>query len=194
MIFNKVTKQAFVHPPKTGTHTTQAFLRSLGWKALPKPHALTQEFLNTYPNLDSYEIFGFLRDPLKRFESTVLYLKRPWIINRQFSSILLAGNTADSVESLSYEHVVNNFAEISSLLPVFFMPQSAWLNHPKVTVLNFENIESELRRISGNYSQPIEKLNVGTDFGRSVITPAVKEFVRQQYADDYRLWNTLNGA
>ena len=47
---------------------------------------------------------------------------------------------------------------------------------------------------AGNTEQPLVRYNTSTDFGRSVITPAVEEFVRQQYADDYRLWNTLNGA
>jgi hypothetical protein len=73
-------------------------------------------------------------------------------------------------------------------------PQSHWLADPRVTVLDFRNIETELQRISERPDVLVRRLNTSDGEWKSVITPAVEEFVRQQYADDYRLWDTLNGA
>ena len=187
MVFNKATKQAFVHPPKTGTHTTQNFLKAIGWKTLPMTHARTERLIRDYPNLNDYTLYGFLRDPLLRFESVILHLKRMFGVHPIFEKVLRDNGVTDSLEAVSYETVISVFPKMAEALPAFCHQQAAWLNHPKVTVLDFRNMEAELRRITGNNEQPLVRYNTSTDFGRSVITPAVEEFVRQQYADDYVL-------
>lgn len=187
MVFNKETKQAFVHPPKTGTHSIQAFLKSCGWKQLPMTHARTARLLHDYPNLNDYLIYGFLRDPLLRFESVILHLKRMQIVDDVFKKVLQDNAITKPVELVSYEDVIDIFPQLSVALPAFCHSQSQWLNHPKVTVLDFRNIESELRRISGNNQLPIPKENESTGFGKSEITSKVIEFVRHQYEDDYNL-------
>jgi hypothetical protein len=68
-----------------------------------------------------------------------------------------------------------------------FRPQYLWFDTPNVIALDYQNFEYELRRITNNYAQPIQNYNVSTNFGRSVITQKVKDFVREQYAADYAL-------
>lgn len=187
MMFNKVTKEAFVHPPKTGTHSIQNFLMPLGWKKLPMTHARTTRLISDYPNLASYTIYGFLRDPLQRFESAILHIKRSVRVDQVLSGVLREQGITDSVEAVPYETLIGIFPALHVALPAFFRPQAAWLDHPQVTVLDFANMEAELRRITGNTDQPFVQHNVGTDFGKSVITPAVEEFVRDYYAADYQL-------
>ena len=187
MVFNKATKQAFVHPPKTGTHTTQDFLRTLGWKTLPMTHARTERLIRDYPNLNDYTIYGFLRDPLLRFESVILHLKRMPTVDSIFEKVLRGNGVTDSLEVVSYETVIDVFPKLAEALPAFCHQQAAWLDHPKVTVLDFDNYETELRRISGNYTSPLSIKNKSTDFGKSVVTQRVIDFVRQEYAADYAL-------
>lgn len=187
MIFNKTTKQAFVHPPKTGTHSIRAFLKALGWKGIPKTHLRTDQLIAEYPNLNDYTIYGFLRDPLLRFESAVLHLKRAPEAKNYFENVLRDNGVTDSLETVSYETVISVFPKLAERLPAFCHQQAVWLDHPKVTILDFDNLEAELRRITGNTTQPMESLNTATDFGRSEITQAVRDFVREQYAADYAL-------
>lgn len=193
MVFDKETKQAFVHPAKTGTQTIRAFLKSVGWKELLSAHTPTENLIKKYPNLNHYTIYGFCRNPLARFESAILHMKRGPRVNKHFEIVLRDAGITESLETVSYETIISVFPQIGQRLGGFLMPQSYWLNHPKITVLDFDNLESELRRISGNTTQPIEMLNAATEFGRSEITQLVRDFVKNQYADDYELAkNKLN--
>ncbi len=193
MIFHKPSKQAMVHPPKTGTITMHNFLRAAGWKALPNTHAKTERFIKDYPNLNDYTIYGFFRDPLKRFESAVLYVKRTPNVSKNFEKIVLQNGFDKTAEMTSYDTVVDIFLSLKDAMPVFFRPQTVWLDHPKVTTLDFDNFESELRRITGDYKNEIPVLNKSTDFGRSVITDKVREFVRDYYAADYQFAKDVLG-
>lgn len=193
MVFNKQTKQAFIHPAKTGTQTIRAFLKSVGWKELSMTHSPLDVLIEKYPNLNDYTVYGFLRNPLSRFESAVLHLKRGPVIDNFFRKALRENGIDSSLEAVSYETIVNVFPQVLRGTGGFLQPQSYWLSHPQVTVLDFDNLETELRRISGNTTQPIEMLNTATDFGRSEITQTVRDFVKSQYADDYELAkNKLN--
>jgi hypothetical protein len=194
MFFNKQTKQAFIFPPKTGTITVRHFLGAIGWKGLTPHHQTTEEWIKTYPVLEDYNIYGFLRDPLKRFESAILHIKQFPMAKGFFAEFLKARGIEKTAETVTYEELCGIHSDLIVQFEHFFRPQAIWLDHPKVTILDFRNMEAELRRITGNTEQPLVRYNTSTDFGRSVITPAVGEFVRQHYADDYRLWDTLNGA
>lgn len=194
MFFNKATKQAFIFPPKTGTISVRHFLGSIGWHGLRPYHLTVDEWIEKYSALNDYKIYGFCRNPLERFESAILHCKQVRYLQDDFQKLLQRSGISESVEVVSYETLTNIHASLVEEFKGLFLPQTRWLNHPKVTVLNFRNMEAELRRITGNTEQPLVRYNTSTDFGRSVITPAVEEFVRQQYADDYRLFDTLNGA
>lgn len=180
MFFNKETKQAFVFPPKTGTISVRHFLGSIGWHGKMPFHKKTAGLLEEYPALNDYQLFGFYRDPVKRFESTILHLKQmPVHFDDRVKNIL----NGASFEDAPYDLFANS--ESCDLFGLLFAPQVNWLNHPKVTALDFNNLEAELRRITGNTTQPMPHKNKNSDFGRKEITPAVVEFVKKHYAEDY---------
>jgi len=185
MVYNKLTKEAFVHPPKTGTVTTQKFLKNLGWKQLQSRHPLPEKLIEAFPELNEYTLYGFLRDPLKRFESAVLFCKQT--DGQGIFEVLRTNGISDSVETVSYETLIGVFSDLNNRLRYFFDPQAAWLGHHKVTVLDFSNMEKELRRITGDTESLMTLENASTDYGRSVITQKVIDFVRQHYAADYAL-------
>lgn len=184
MVFNKGKRIAFVFPPKTGSISTGSFLKSIGWKSLPYKHLETKIYLDELPNLNNYTIYGFLRNPLARFESAILHLKRDSEID---DFVHIIESNGKHVETVSYDEIVDLFPAIIQKLPIFLGLQSKWLSHPKVTVLDFDNLESELRRITGDTTTPMPTYNVSDGFGKSVITDKVRAFVREYYAADYAL-------
>ncbi len=177
MFFNKQKKLAFVLPPKCGTHTLRNFFQHSWWHYLPPGHGTLDKFIAKYPNLANYTVYGFLRDPLLRFESSLRHIYRV----RQPKGAL------DGVQFESYEHMISLFPALLTHHEMLLKPQSDWLADPRVTVLDFRNIETELQRISERPNVPVRRLNSSDGEWKSVITPAVEEFVRQQYADDYVL-------
>jgi len=182
MFFDKATKQVFLFPTKVGTMSARHFLGSIGWHGKMPIHGKPNQLLDKYPNLDNYSFFGFFRDPVSRFESAILHLKQmPSILNSNLDNFL----NGTSRENARYELFLSN--EFLSLFPVVFDRQVDWLDHPKVTPLDFDNFESELRRVTGNTTQPLERRNANTDFGRQEITDDVRAFVREYYAADYAL-------
>lgn len=183
MFFHKDKKLAFLLPPKIGTHTLIDFLPKCGFYALPPVHRNFEWFANKYPNLSQYTVYAFMREPMDYFESAFRYMRRSISPDSE-----LAG-----IDFQSYEQMIEYLPAFQREINILTKPQSWWLSDTRLTLLNFNNFESELRRITGNTDQPIPKLNAADEW-RGVITPAVEEFVRQHYADDYRLWNTLNGA
>jgi len=179
MYFSKEKKLCLYEPPKTGTRTAQAFLRSVGWHFLAPDHGFPEDYLKAHPNLYNYKAFAFFRNPLDRFISLILFVKQHYSSNIK---------TKDkNIKDYSYEEFVNSFDVIKSHIPILSAAQSCWMTHPNTEVLNFDNYEAEIRRISGDYTNPVIIKNKSTDFGRSVVTQKVIDFVRQEYAADYAL-------
>lgn len=185
MFFNKETKQAFVFPPKTGTITTRHFLGSIGWNGLRPYHLTTSEWIEKYPALNDYTIYGFYRDPVKRFESAILHCKQFHLIRDTLAEVLKSNGISKSVEGVSYDELVDIHEAFFAAIKAFGLPQTHWLDHPKVTALDFTKFEEELRRVTGNTTQALVRRNVSSDFGRSEITPKVVDFVKAHYASDY---------
>lgn len=187
MWFHKETKKAFILPPKTGSVSIRSFLEKLNWKCLTHQAETSLSLIAKYPNLATYSIYGFLRDPLKRFESSILHVKQVPFYRNWFDNFLT--NKPYTREFISYEEMIAILPELCQheWANVFFLPQKNWFDAPNVTVLDFENIESEVRRITNNTLETFESLNVSTNFGRSEITQTVRDFVREHYADDYAL-------
>lgn len=194
MLFHKPSQQAFVFPSKCGSNTVMQFLTDCGWKNLGKNYFVPEYFIGMYPNLQNYQIYAFVRDPVLRFESGILHIKQVIYSRLRFDQFLIDQGISKTRETVSYEDLIPTFSKMQEKFFATLSPQVKWHQAPNVIALNFNNMENELRRITGNTEQPLMRYNTSTNFGRSVITPAVEEFVRQQYADDYRLWNTLNGV
>lgn len=178
MIFNKQTKQAFVLPPKTGTTTIESLLLSSNWKSLEQRHSKLENMLINYPNLNNYKIYGFLRDPLMRFKSAIRLA-----LGAVDARIVLEETESPEI-TLNTKLPKRNHDVFANL---FFEPQFNWLNHPKVTILSFDNLETELQKIVENIVKPIPKLNASLDFNDVKISQPVCDFVRQKYAVDYAL-------
>jgi hypothetical protein len=187
MFFHKASQQAFVFPTKCGTYTVMNFLHNCGWKNVGNNHLPAEWFIEKYPNLQNYEIYAFVRDPVLRFESGILHIKQVSGSKLSLDKFLIDQNIAKNLESASYEDLIPVFSAKLKKFSVIFDPQVKWHQAPNVRALDFNNMEAELRRITGNADQPLVRYNTSTDVGRSVITQNVIDFVRQEYAADYVL-------
>lgn len=186
MLFQKEQKLCLFLPPKNGTNTAINFLTSSDWKMIkPLGHILPEHAVEKWPNLTQYRPHVFVRNPLNRFISTVLFLKQK--DEERFQGVLTASGIEESVEGCSYDQVIDAFGNFKSIFKILLFPQSRWATLPNTEILDFDNYEAEIRRISGNYTNPLIIKNKSTDFGRSVITQKVIDFVRQEYAADYAL-------
>lgn len=198
MVFHKESQQAFVFPTKCGTCTVMNFLHNCGWKNVGNNHFPAEWFIEKYPNLKNYQIYAFVRDPVLRFESGVLHIKQVSRSQSIFDKFLSDQNIAKNWESVSYEDLIPAFSAKHKKFSVIFDPQVKWHQAPNVKALDFNNMEAELRRITGNADQPLVRYNTSTDFGRSKITQTVRDFVRDYYAADYALakdrlgWNWVS--
>lgn len=195
MIFHKEKKLCLFMPPRTGSTTARIFLAKNGWNLLKPEHGRPDQHLKKYPNIAEYKAHVFLRNPLTKFVSSILFLKRVFIPNgtpQHFGYALveelIKANGLDcTVESLSYDQVVDLFPQFKEKFGVMFLAQVDWATMPGTEVLDFDNYEAELRRISGAEG-PIPNLNpTRNDYGKSVVTQKVIDFVRQEYAADYAL-------
>lgn len=195
MLFNKNKKFCLFLPPRTGTTTARAFLKQHGWNLIAPHHGYPHEHLKKYPVIAEYKPYIFLRNPINRFVSSILYLKRIPITGTELqhhghkaTEEIIKKNGLDcTVETLSYEQIVDLFPQFKERFGVMFPAQIDWATMPGTEVLDFDNYEAELCRISGAEG-PIPKLNpTRNDYGKSVVTQKVIDFVRQEYAADYAL-------
>jgi len=172
MLFHKEKLLALFLVPKTGTTSANDFLKKFGWQSLMPEHQTPEYFVKCYLNLNKYQFFAYIRDPLKRFESTVLYLKSLGIAN------------------VTYGEFVDRFEYFRKDDMGLLYPQVRWFKDSRVQALDFDNYESELRRISGvadTSSYEIQKLNNTSSVEKGVVTQKVIDFVRSYYAEDYAL-------
>jgi len=189
MLFNKDKKVALLTPPRTGSHTARVFLRSCGWFALkpPEQHNNLTELVANYPNLNNYTAYCFLRDPLKRFESTLLLWKQHETASEILKIRLQKIGITTPIAEISYDEIVDNFHNLFELKWNLMRPLASWLDDPRVIALDFDNYDNELRRIADKPDSVIQKHFVSSDFGKSVVTDKVRAFVREFYAADYAL-------
>ncbi len=181
MLFRKDVKLAFVLPPKCGSLSTKQFLFTYGFKVVshstltPNHHVKFQDAVKLYPNLADYSVYGILRDPAARFISAVNYLNK-------------------TESSQKYQKFIDNFAQKRLLRPIFFEPQVAWLDHPKVKVIDFDNLAEEVMKIVNGLDgiKTFPHLHKSTLVGNP-ISDGVKAFVREQYAADYEFAKNVLG-
>ena len=139
MVFNKEKKIAFVLPTRTGSTTLTHYLASEGWFQVLEKHAPMTELLDKYPNLESYKIYGFFRDPLSRFESIILFIKQKTIIPFVRKRPVRRTSTGKLIDDLTYDEVVDHFDEFNNMSGLLLKKQIFWLDHPQVKTLDFHN-------------------------------------------------------
>ena len=187
MIFHKESKLCLFEPTKTGTRTARDFLRNAGWVYIAPDHGYPEDYLAKYPNLAQYQAYCFLRNPLERFVSAILFLKQLESGATRIQQVIDENAISATVETLTYEQLIDYLSQFNAKFPIMLEPQSRWATLPGTEILDFDNYEAEIRRISGDYTNPIVVQNKSTDFGKSVVTQKVIDFVRQHYAADYAL-------
>jgi hypothetical protein len=193
MVFDKRLKIAFVLPTKTGSTALRCYLRQYGFFRLKEKHETVDKLIELYPNLSEYKIYGFLRNPLERFESTILYSKQNRIFSSVVASRLVEHGIDKSLEEISYDEIIDNFAKVYDQNWALFRPQVDWLKHPLVTALDYHNMQAELNRVVATFDEPMPVMNQSSDFGKSVITDKVINFVRNYYAADYQFAKDVLG-
>jgi hypothetical protein len=191
MIFHKEKKLCMFLPPKNGTFSTRAFLKKSGWIFLNPPHVYPEMLLKKYTNLSSYKYFAFMRHPIDKFESAMLFTKKQPGGFALVEKMISQKGFNCTVENLTYDQFIDGIDIVKN--EIMFQPQVKWFLLPGTEVLNFDNFESELRRISGDYVSPLEAKNVTGDFGKSVITQKVIDFVKTEYAADCAFWKERFG-
>ena len=129
MWFNKPTKQAFIFPTKTGSVTARNFLKNIGWRNISDQMTPPSVLIDKYPNLASYSIYGFVRDPLARFESAILFLKQIETHMDNFNKAIEESGINVSKNEISYDQVVDIFPVLRefSVSNAVFTPQHLWL-------------------------------------------------------------------
>lgn len=193
MVFDKRLKIAFVLPTKTGSTSLRCYLREYGFFRLKEKHETVDKLIELYPNLVDYSIYGFFRNPIERFESALLYAKQHRIFSRVVEAKLKNIGVTKTLEEISYDEMVDNFSSLFDDSLLLFRPQVDWLKHPKVTALDYHNMQAELTRVVAKFDEPMPVLNKANDFGRSVITDKVRDFVRNYYAADYQFAKDVLG-
>lgn len=188
MLFHKEKKQCMFLPPKNGTTTAQIFLKKSGWHYLKPQHVYPEMLLEKHPNLAGYNYYAFFRNPLERFVSSIIFTKQKEGGFKILTKVIEDRQLGCTVEDMTYDQFVDNFSLIEERTPsVVYEAQSRWMTLPGTEILDFDNYEAEIRRISGDYVSPVIVQNKSTDFGKSVVTQKVIDFVRQHYAADYAL-------
>jgi hypothetical protein len=193
MVFDKRLKIAFVLPTKTGSTALRCYLKEYGFFRLQEKHGTVDELIKLYPNLVNYSIYGFFRNPLERFESGILYAKQHRVFSQVVAKRVANLGITKSLEEISYEEIINNFLKLFGENLILFNPQVNWLKHPKVTALDYHNMQAELTRVVATFDEPMPVMNKSNDFGRSIITDKVKNFVRDYYAADYQFAKDVLG-
>lgn len=193
MIFNKSTKEAFIHPPKNGRHSIHDFLLQLGWKTLPFYHGPLEFYTDRYPNLLNYTVYSFFRNPYERFESAVLNIKRDLDLNAKLEEVVKREKPDSQILDTSYKTILEIFPVIYQEFPGYFYEQAYWLDNTKVTSLDFDNFEQELRRIAKNDVLPIQFINTKNSDQTDKLTQEEMVIVKNIYKKDFDLYLTKFG-
>lgn len=206
MIFNKEDRICIFTPPKNGTISLHNFLignrppdfegrtpieKNQKWFVIyDQMHGYPEVLIKQYQNLVQYKKFVFLRNPLARFESFVLYLKQRYKSRLQetFDRV----GVTKSIEESSYEDMIDLIDRLPNEFSIFTAPQTKWMQYPGTEILDFDNFASEVCRVTGQAGE-VPQMNKSSDWGKSVITDKVRSFVRDRYAADYALAKELFG-
>jgi hypothetical protein len=209
MIFNKDKLRCLFLPPKNGTFTARAFLidnadgsQHSGWHTYTDfHHSVVHQYpevaIGKYPNLKNYKHYAFVRNPVDRFVSAILHVKYMYV--PYIHNIIDKHSLDTTVKHMTYEQVIDcidDFKSISDLSSLVFEPQINWLSLPSVELLDFDNYENEIRRISDFHNaeeRPLVIAHKRNNFGESVVTNKVIEFVETEYAEDCKIWREYFG-
>jgi hypothetical protein len=186
-------KLAFAFPAKTGSTTAVQFLSNFKGDVtvLPQKHHLPKDVVKNYPQIKNYRVFCFLRNPVDRFVSALSMFNGGY-----FSDLLRVIKNSDDldVDGFLKKYFLGKF--LGDLKPddpkrYIFMPQIGYLDECDVVALDFDNYESELRKVTkdlGLDEYEVSHSNKSKDPDLYKVKSKFVEFVKNQYQDDCELW------
>ena len=174
-------KIVFFFASRTGGTSLVYLLNSWGVPSINIPsfsgeyirHLIPKEAETYIPDLKNYTRYCFFRNPTERFISACKFYRQTYDFDL----------TADAV--------VSNF-DYYKEQPTFFKQINYFDN---VQLLDFENYEDEIRKIGllfGKENFKISKINVSGP-KRLQISNAVLDFIKDYYAEDYKLGKEVFG-
>lgn len=177
---------AFVMPTKTGSISFSQVLDDIGLlpvtisekyrKSLTTLHMLPSTAFQLMPELATYQLYGFYRDPVDRFCSIIRYLEQ---VDLDFG---------EEKNKFIYECIENqNYHELVSFLTELCRPQIEFLENAKL--LDFSNFIPEVLSICKLFNATQVKIFAINKTVKDGKVPSKKliDFVNYYYADDYRL-------
>lgn len=178
MYYDTQRKLVFVMPTKTGSQTLLSLLKSWGLSSIEGD---MHTKLKDIPDIQSYTVYGFFRNPLDRFLSSLRYIKE-----RRIASIIL-DIPYETVSAYSYDQFVDNFQLLNSKLNYYFDPQVEWLEG--ANLLDFNKFDLEILRVARMFD--VQQVNIpvmnDTVPVNEVPSQKVIDFVQSYYAADYQL-------
>jgi hypothetical protein len=145
--------------------------------------------------------YAFWRDPVERFVSAYRFLRLyRTVLIKLFPESFTGIRVPEPMDEESYNalpqhlrdkmnHPVDLLERIQRTNIIGFKPQSAWFNHPNMTVLNFHDFESEARKLVGIFggtaiSIPVE--NAVPNFVPDIeMTNSLRAGIQHMYRLDY---------
>lgn len=181
-------------PPKNGSQTAMSFLESNGWYVYPSLHSKPDLMLKNYPILNTYKLYVFIRNPVDRFVSAILFAKNAY--KNRVNKFILENSLNTTVENLTYEKIVVHIDSFKKSFDFILEPQINWLTVNNINILDFYNYEEAIRSISNLYDPnkyPLIIRNKSNGFGKQLITNEVISYVKTEYAEDCKIWGEYFG-
>jgi hypothetical protein len=157
-------------------------------------HPSLKQLEETYPqiNLNDYNVYGVLRNPIERFFSLFSQVLTLFSIEdvSELDNEQIAEKAFDLLFSaeIPYHYAARSFDNVISAFPL--LPQSHWLIHknkPINKIIIYPHFKSFLREITDNDNL---KCNFNSTFPRQKtnLSREIIETIRHFYADDFLLW------
>lgn len=184
MYYDSQRKLAFVMPPRTGSTMFDYLLSQWGLESDKNRHLKPKNV--KIENFNEYVVYGFFRNPEDRFLSLLRSFQQKYANFKKIQESI--GIPSDEFKSFNYDQLVDCFDKYCNSLPFFFHSQTEWLSDAQL--LDFNNYTNEILRVAKmlNVSSVyIGKMNESQKTNE-IPSQRVIDFVRSQYADDYRLW------
>jgi hypothetical protein len=184
MIISTQRKVCLFLVPRTGTTTIRNIfigkdVLGNGNLELP-PHPNYNDVLAHIPDLPTYQMFAFYRDPVERFISGYNYFKG------RYGTHPVYGSHFESFTGFLSSPSYANDGDRRGM----FRPQTHWLNHTGITLLDFRQYETRVRQILAKFDLPVDTVIGASNQSPNLWTPteAQRTRIAQHYGDDYRFF------
>lgn len=225
MIISNKHQSIFLMIPKTGSQSACETIKkycSFDYSSVSHENMeyVTKKF-NAQFNLDpsllqGYTVYAFYRDPIDRFISSSVYLKRRFVgqmtnlfydrfTHRKASNFVVESGDYDQLpESLRKEIEqipIDDIIKIESVCNpetgfLIFKKQVHWLNCPNIIPLNYHDYNNELKRLVEAFGgivtdDQIAKINTSVRYNTDVVNQETQQKIRELYHEDYAYFDKM---